>query len=54
MKKEVVCLRCGNEWLPYVRKPKRCPKCKSPYWNTPYTKGPYTTLKETNDGANKQ
>lgn len=34
------CLRCGHRW--HVRKydddafpilPKRCPKCKSPYWN---------------------
>lgn len=31
------CERCGHEWLPREkdREPKVCPKCKSPYWNTP-------------------
>ena len=39
------CDRCGHEWLPkeLLEKldeldkhlPKVCPKCKSPYWNTP-------------------
>jgi DNA-directed RNA polymerase subunit RPC12/RpoP len=31
------CERCGHEWLPRVQRqePKVCPKCKSPYWNTP-------------------
>lgn len=30
------CGRCGHEWIPQiVREPKRCPKCKSPYWNRP-------------------
>ncbi len=42
------CLRCGHEWLPepkrhpdgtivrdFSKKPKVCPKCKSPYWNVP-------------------
>lgn len=34
------CLRCGAKW--YARKknyhtpPKRCAKCRSPYWNKPY------------------
>ena len=29
------CLRCGHKWRP--RKPvvRVCPKCKSPYWDTP-------------------
>ena len=31
------CARCGHLWIP--RQPNRaikiCPKCKSPYWNTP-------------------
>jgi DNA-directed RNA polymerase subunit RPC12/RpoP len=34
------CQRCGHEWLPRKNskgEPKVCPKCKSPYWNTPKT-----------------
>lgn len=34
------CLRCGHEWLPRkASKPKWCPKCNSPYWDKPRTKG---------------
>jgi predicted Zn-ribbon and HTH transcriptional regulator len=31
------CCRCDHEWVPRntTREPKVCPKCKSPYWNTP-------------------
>ncbi len=36
------CERCGHEWLPRKQEegkqqpdPRVCPKCKSPYWNTP-------------------
>jgi predicted Zn-ribbon and HTH transcriptional regulator len=31
------CERCGHEWLPRDnnREPKVCPRCKSPYWNSP-------------------
>jgi len=31
------CERCGHEWVPnnIHTEPKVCPKCKSPYWNTP-------------------
>ena len=31
------CERCGHEWFPRDNKhePKVCPKCKSPYWNSP-------------------
>lgn len=30
------CLRCGHTWIPRrVDKPRRCPKCKTPYWDTP-------------------
>ena len=28
------CKRCGHQWYPRKpKKPKVCPKCKSPYWN---------------------
>lgn len=32
-----VCERCTHQWLPREkdREPRVCPKCKSPYWNTP-------------------
>lgn len=35
--KECVCERCSHEWIPREQNemPKVCPKCKSPYWNTP-------------------
>lgn len=30
------CERCGHEWVKRKEKePIVCPKCKSPYWNTP-------------------
>lgn len=30
------CLRCEHQWLPRDNEhPKVCPKCKSPYWDTP-------------------
>jgi len=30
------CERCNHKWLPKESyKPKVCPKCKSPYWDTP-------------------
>ena len=31
------CERCGHEWVPrdLDHDPRVCPKCKSPYWNTP-------------------
>src|SRR5438128_12023499 len=31
------CERCGNEWIPrdLTVEPTVCPRCKSPYWNTP-------------------
>jgi predicted Zn-ribbon and HTH transcriptional regulator len=31
------CERCEHEWVPRDKdhEPKVCPRCKSPYWNTP-------------------
>lgn len=31
------CERCQHIWVPrdYNEKPRVCPKCKSPYWDTP-------------------
>jgi len=32
------CERCNHEWVPRSKideLPTICPKCKSPYWNTP-------------------
>lgn len=30
-----VCLRCGNQWWPrQLQPPRRCAKCKSPYWSS--------------------
>lgn len=31
---QFTCNRCGGSWLPRrLKKPGRCPKCGSPYWN---------------------
>ena len=34
------CTRCQHQWVPRITSiPKRCPNCKSPYWQTtPRTK----------------
>jgi predicted Zn-ribbon and HTH transcriptional regulator len=33
---ECTCSRCEYEWVSLGRKPsKRCPRCKSPYWDRP-------------------
>ena len=32
--KAYLCHRCGRWWTP-KGKPKRCGKCKSPYWDSP-------------------
>jgi predicted Zn-ribbon and HTH transcriptional regulator len=31
------CERCGHRWVPRQtkKKPRVCPKCKSPYWDIP-------------------
>ena len=26
------CVRCGYEWMPRIRHPKRCPRCVAPWW----------------------
>ena len=32
------CVRCGHRWIPQVKSPKQCPKCRSRYWNKGYTR----------------
>jgi Zn finger protein HypA/HybF involved in hydrogenase expression len=27
------CMRCNHTWVPRGKKPRFCPKCKSPYWD---------------------
>lgn len=31
----VTCLRCGKEWTPRARRPRLCPRCKTPWWFPP-------------------
>jgi ribosomal protein L37E len=32
----MTCTRCGHQWIKrLLTKPKRCPCCKTPYWNRP-------------------
>jgi predicted Zn-ribbon and HTH transcriptional regulator len=34
--KGFICERCGHKWAPRENEnPKVCPRCKSPYWNSP-------------------
>ena len=38
-KKGWKCIRCNHQWTPKKgfkekEKPKTCPKCRSPYWDT--------------------
>jgi hypothetical protein len=37
------CIRCNHVWTQrtHTGEPKCCPKCKSPYWNTPRTNREY-------------
>jgi predicted Zn-ribbon and HTH transcriptional regulator len=35
---ELVCKRCGHKWLPRIRDPVLCPKCKSARWKEPKEK----------------
>ena len=32
---ELQCKRCNWKWVPRKKKVVVCPKCKSPYWDTP-------------------
>jgi len=36
--KKMICLRCGHKWIPRIEKPRICPGCRSPYWDTPRKK----------------
>ena len=29
------CVRCSHQWVPYVRQPRKCPKCQTPWWYMP-------------------
>src|SRR6266481_4106819 len=29
------CQRCLGRWIPIIQNPKRCPHCKSQYWDQP-------------------
>lgn len=29
------CQRCGKEWVPRKVDVRLCPRCKSPFWDTP-------------------
>jgi Zn finger protein HypA/HybF involved in hydrogenase expression len=31
--KQVKCLRCGNDWVTLLTRPRYCPVCKSPKWD---------------------
>jgi len=35
---ELICKRCGHNWIPRQRDVSICPKCKSPYWNKEITR----------------
>lgn len=35
---EITCCRCGGCWRSKTRRPLRCGKCKTPYYNVPKKK----------------
>jgi predicted Zn-ribbon and HTH transcriptional regulator len=44
------CERCNHEWVPNGEKePKVCPKCHSPYWNSPRKMAPPITYEAFRD-----
>jgi hypothetical protein len=39
-RKAYTCQRCDYRWTPYAgKRPTRCARCQSPYWDQPRTKG---------------
>ena len=41
------CLRCDYHWTPYASKrPRRCARCQSPYWDLPRREGRESTPPE--------
>ena len=45
------CHRCYHQWRPRARvAPKRCPKCKSPYWDRPRRQEVPHSKKEVDHG----
>jgi predicted Zn-ribbon and HTH transcriptional regulator len=46
---ELICKRCGWKWVPRTKVVKVCPHCKSPYWNTPKSRG-----EEEGEGSSKK
>lgn len=52
------CERCGHEWIPrnggnLTPEPRVCPKCKSPWWNSPRKKATPMTYEEFRDAISK-
>ena len=47
------CERCGHEWVPrdFDSEPRVCPKCKSPYWDTPRQQEPTNQKAKRRKGA---
>ena len=29
---QATCTRCGHTWIPFVRRPKKCPSCRQPWY----------------------
>lgn len=47
------CERCSHEWVSRNKEedPRVCPKCKSPYWDTPKKQKESTSLHNSNDNT---
>jgi hyperosmotically inducible periplasmic protein len=50
------CERCGHEWVPRrgAKPPKVCPRCKSPYWDTPRRSPKLTSAEQSRAAAVRQ
>lgn len=46
------CVRCGFNWVSRLEKPRYCPNCKTPRWNTDRIASRYPEIRLLNPGEN--
>lgn len=51
--KKVKCKKCGDEWVPRVSAPKKCPACQSREWDYPLSVFKRVALPGRRDIKNK-
>ena len=49
------CLRCGYRWIPRIETlPKRCARCRTPYWNRPVVRQGVSQVAKATRGKEKE